>query len=168
MCKISRVLIKTTDPQWGKTFYEVAYAIFVLLKPSYYFKQLHCVAYVYTVVTEGNHHYFDPSLLPKKLWLIFMGKKQKKIFWKKIQNDRLKKTEFFNFPNSQYFLKKFQGWVLWLVGLLMQRALIELNLYVCEAVPNKLKNSLKTQNWELAVLKISIFFQSAILKRFFF
>ena len=40
---------------------------------------------------------FDP--LPKKLWLIFMGMKQKKI-----QNDRLKKTEFFKIANSQNFL----------------------------------------------------------------
>jgi hypothetical protein len=41
---------------------------------------------------------------------------KKKIFFEKnIQNGRLKKTEFFNFANSQYFFVKFQGLVLGLV-----------------------------------------------------
>ena len=38
---------------------------------------------------QSNHQNFDPSLLAKKLWLIFMGMKQKKI-----QNGRLKKLSF--------------------------------------------------------------------------
>ena len=36
---------------------------------------VHCVAYV---GNQSNHQIFDPSLVPKKLWLIFMGMKQKK------------------------------------------------------------------------------------------
>ena len=49
----------------------------------------------------GNHQNFDPSFLFYKLWMIFMGMKQKKI-----QNGRLKKTEIFNSPNSQSFFMK--------------------------------------------------------------
>ena len=43
------------------------------------------------------------SLLTNKLWHVFMGMKQKFFFFflkKKIQNGRLKKTEFFNFVKS--------------------------------------------------------------------
>ena len=47
---------------------------------------------------QGNHQNFEKSLLSYKCWLIFIGMKQKKIFFeKKIQNGRLKKTEFFNY-----------------------------------------------------------------------
>ena len=42
-----------------------------------------------------------------------MGKKQKKNL-----NGRLKKTEFFNSANSQYFFEKFHGLVLGLVELI--------------------------------------------------
>ena len=46
--------------------------------------------------------------------------KQKKIIFlkKKIQNGRLKKTEFFKIANSQTFLWKFHGLVLGLVELI--------------------------------------------------
>ena len=44
-----------------------------------------------------NHQNFDPSLLHKKLWLIFMGMKQKN------PNGRLKKTEFFKTATSHFF-----------------------------------------------------------------
>ena len=51
---------------------------------------------------QGNHQNFEKSLLTNKLWHVFMGMKQKKNFFlkKKIQNGRLKKTEFFNFAKS--------------------------------------------------------------------
>ena len=51
---------------------------------------------------------FDPSLLTSKLWLVFMGKKQKKNFFseKKIQNGRLKKTTFFKITNFQKIFMK--------------------------------------------------------------
>ena len=52
---------------------------------------------------QGNHQNFQKSLLTNKLWHVSMGMKQKKIFFekkKKIQNGRLKKTEFFNFAKS--------------------------------------------------------------------
>ena len=51
-------------------------------------------------------------LLTIKLWLIFMGKKQKKIFFwkKKIQNGRLKKSAFFKIANSQNFFVKI-SWI---------------------------------------------------------
>ena len=53
---------------------------------------------------------FDQSLLPKKLWLLFMGMKQNKIFFeKKIKHDRPKKTKFFKTVNFQYFYAKISG-----------------------------------------------------------
>ena len=48
-------------------------------------------------------------LLHYKYWLIFMRMKQKKI-QKKFKNGRLKKTEFFNSANSQYFFSKI-SWI---------------------------------------------------------
>ena len=65
-------------------------------------------------------------MVPVNLWAILIGMKRKKYIWKKNQNGQLKKTEIFNFPNSQYF---FMMW---------------LNLYGCEAVRHKLKNGQKT------------------------
>ena len=50
---------------------------------------------------QGNHQNFKKTLVSYKCWLIFIGMKQKKI-----QNGRLKKTEIFNSPNSQYFFMK--------------------------------------------------------------
>jgi hypothetical protein len=49
-----------------------------------------------------------------------MGMKQNFFFFlkKKIQNGRLKKTEFFKIANSQNFLRKFHGLVLGLVELI--------------------------------------------------
>ena len=35
------------------------------------------------ILDQGNHQNFDPTLIPKKLWPIFMGRKQKKIFFEK-------------------------------------------------------------------------------------
>ena len=40
------------------------------------------------------------KLIQKKLWLIFKGTKQKKIFF---ENGWLKKTEFFKIANSEIF-----------------------------------------------------------------
>ena len=62
-----------------------------------------------------NHHNIEnwvPSILTHNLWLIFMGMRQKKIFFlkKKIQNGRLKKRSFFNSVNSQYFFVKI-SWI---------------------------------------------------------
>ena len=54
---------------------------------------------------QGNHQNFNPSLLLKTLWLIFMGMKQKK---SKITDS--KKTEFFYSANSQYFFSKI-SWI---------------------------------------------------------
>ena len=49
---------------------------------------------------QSNHQNFKKSLLSCKCGLIFIGMKQKKIFFlkNKIQNGRLKKTEFFKRP----------------------------------------------------------------------
>ena len=56
---------------------------------------------------QGKHPNFDPSILPYKFGLIFMGiKKKKKKFEKKIQNGRLKKSSFFKIANSQNFFAK--------------------------------------------------------------
>ena len=65
---------------------------------------------------QRYHQKFDPFLISKNLWLIFMEMKQKNIsfFEKKNQNGRLKKSEFFKIANSQYFLW-FYGLVIGLV-----------------------------------------------------
>ena len=57
---------------------------------------------------QGKHQNVDTSILPYKFGLIFMGMKQKKIFFfeKKIQNGRLKKSSFFKIANSQNFFTK--------------------------------------------------------------
>ena len=49
----------------------------------------------FLAVNHHNHKNLVPSILTHNLWLIFMGMKQKKI-----QNGRLKKTEFFNIAKS--------------------------------------------------------------------
>ena len=51
---------------------------------------------------QCNHQNFEKSLLSCKCGLIFIGMKQKKNFFlkNKIQNGRLKKTEFFNYPQK--------------------------------------------------------------------
>ena len=51
--------------------------------------------------TSENIKISNPSILPYKFGLIFMGMKQKKKIEKKNQNGRLKKTEFFKIANSQ-------------------------------------------------------------------
>ena len=51
---------------------------------------------------QGNHHNFDPSLLPKKT--VFIKMKQKTFFFeKKFQNGQLKKTEFFKNTKNTFF-----------------------------------------------------------------
>ena len=69
--------------------------------------------------TQGNHQNFDPSLLTNKLWLVFMGMKQKKIFFlkKKFKMADWKKGHFSKSPILDIFLWKFNGLVLGLVGL---------------------------------------------------
>ena len=51
---------------------------------------------------QSNHQHFEKSLLSCKCGLIFIGMKQKNFFFlkNKIQNGRLKKTEFFNYPQK--------------------------------------------------------------------
>ena len=76
-----------------------------LLYPAICFMYIHspskCLAWVKKWCHAWLDQNFDPSLLTNKLWLVFVGMKQKKKFYeKKIQNGRLKKTEFFNFAKS--------------------------------------------------------------------
>ena len=62
------------------------------------------------------------TMLPKKLWLIFMGMKQKRNIEKKIQNGQLKKTACFHSANSKYIFPKISGispWIsriVWCIG----------------------------------------------------
>ena len=50
---------------------------------------------------QGKHQNFDPTILPYKFGLIFMGMKQKNSKWP------TQKTEFFKIANSQnFFVKK--------------------------------------------------------------
>ena len=68
---------------------------------------------------QDNHQNFEKSLLTNKLWHVFMGMKQKKIFfWKKnFQNSRQKKAYFSKSPILEIFSRKFLRLVLGLVGL---------------------------------------------------
>ena len=55
---------------------------------------------------QDNHQ----NLLSYKRWLIFIGMKQKHFFLEKMAKMAdSKKTEIFNFPNSQYFFEKNSG-----------------------------------------------------------
>ena len=51
---------------------------------------------------QGNHQNFEKSLLPHKLWLIWIRISKKKYFFlkEKILNCQLKKTDFFNYPQK--------------------------------------------------------------------
>ena len=50
----------------------------VMLKTAY--TELHMfMQLLFWAGNQSNHQNFDPSLLPKKLWLIFMGMKQKTV-----------------------------------------------------------------------------------------
>ena len=62
---------------------------------------------------QGNHQNFDPSLIPKKLWPIFMGMKQKEKFsWKKKSKmAESKKLSFSKSPILKRILWKFCGLV---------------------------------------------------------
>ena len=78
------------------------------------------LSFLHSFLAVNHHNYKDwvPSILTHNLCLIFMGMKQFFFFLKKkIQNGRLKKRSFFKIANSQYFLWKFYGLVLGLVGL---------------------------------------------------
>jgi hypothetical protein len=57
---------------------------------------------------QGKHKNFDPSFLPYKFRLILIGIKQKRI-----QNGRLKKTEFFKIADSQKIFSKISQIVPW-------------------------------------------------------
>ena len=67
---------------------------------------------------QGKHHNFDPSILPYKFGLIFIGMKQKFFFFskKKFKMADSKKSSFFKIANS-HFLRKIFRWVLGLVEL---------------------------------------------------
>ena len=69
---------------------------------------------------QGNHQNFVASFIPTKLWPIFMGMKQKKIFfWKrKSKMADSKKLSFSKLPILKIFMQKLYGLVLGLVGLI--------------------------------------------------
>ena len=80
--------------------------------PRMYYKHwlhtlLHCIKRDITHSKEfsgnqGNHQNFDPSLLLKKLWLIFMGIKQKKIFFLKNPKPKYRIQKIVIFYLHQY------------------------------------------------------------------
>ena len=71
-----------------------------------------------------NHHNIKnwvPSILTHNLWLIFMGMKQKKIFFllkKKFKMADSKKLSFSTSPKAEQFPPKFHRLVLGIVGLI--------------------------------------------------
>ena len=113
---------------------------------------------------QGNHQNFEKSLLTNKLWHVFMGMKQKKNFFfeKKIQNGRLKKTEFFNFAKSWAISAKISWigpWVSRIDWCPSHQSILLTQGPIHEIFTKKF--------WELAILKNEIFFESAILNFFF-
>ena len=113
-------------------------------------------------VNHHNEKNWVLSFLTHNLRLILMRMKQKEKFFfekKKIKMADSKKVHFSKSPILKIFLWKFLGFVLGLVGLIvMQRALLHLNLYGCEAVRHKRKNSLKTQKKQNRTSDISEIF----------
>ena len=65
----------------------------------------------FLAVNHQYHKNWIPSMITHNLWLIFMGMKQK------IQNGWLKKTEFFNSANPQYFFVKISWMGPWVSGI---------------------------------------------------
>ena len=65
---------------------------------------------------QEKHQNFNPSILPYEFGLILIGMKQT-FFFKKIQNDQLKRLSFSKSPILKFFSWKFLRWVLGLVGL---------------------------------------------------
>ena len=64
------------------------------------------------ILTVNHKNHWVPPILPYNLRLVLVGMKQKqktKKIWNKIQNDRLKKSDFFKTANSQYFFAKSSG-----------------------------------------------------------
>ena len=90
---------------WIKWWNEGEKCYFLSLKksfqPIYY---IQCCSYFYPPLLEIRViiKISKKFLVSYKLWLIWIRMKQKKIlfFEKKIQNGRLKKTEFFNYPQK--------------------------------------------------------------------
>ena len=68
---------------------------------------------------QGKHQNFDPSILPYKFGLIFMGMKQFFFFFskKKFKMADSKKAHFSKSPILKIFSPKYLRWVLGLVGL---------------------------------------------------
>ena len=72
-------------------FYLVPTVLFIFLSPPRFLLEIRVIIKI-----------SKKFLVSHKLWLIWIRMKQKKIFFlkKKIQNGRLKKTEFFNYPQK--------------------------------------------------------------------
>ena len=69
---------------------------------------------------QGKHHNLDPSILPYKFGLIFMGMKQKKFIFfrkKKFKMADSKKAHFSKWPILKIFSRKSLRSVLGLIGL---------------------------------------------------
>ena len=64
---------------------------------------------------QGKHQNFDSSILPYKFGLIFMGIKQKKIFFFEKKNSKWPTQKKFIFQNrqfSKFFRENFSDWSL--------------------------------------------------------
>ena len=76
--------------------------------------RLYTVKQIITHNYQGNHQNFNPSLILKQLWLMFIGMKQKKFFFSKANFKMAdSKTDFFKMFNSQ---KK--SWIVPCVGMI--------------------------------------------------
>ena len=106
-------------PSHPSPYADVIYGWF--LRRSATYSPSKCLAWVKKCCHVWLDQNFEPSLLTNKLWLIFMGKKQKKKFFswkKKIKMADSKKVHFSKSPILKIFLWKFHGLVLGLVGLI--------------------------------------------------
>ena len=67
-----------------ESFRELGISVLTFLFSIWGYTVLHLFTQLlFWVGKQNNHQNFDPSLLPKKLWLIFMRMKHKKVFLEK-------------------------------------------------------------------------------------
>ena len=118
MTKASYYIFLSRFVNFSRSFCSNAYlSLFNQIYSTYTVQYIHCVGNLTPTHSkefsgnQGNHQNFDPSLLPKKLWLIFMGLKQKK--------------PLFSIPPIlNIFVWKFIRLVLGLVGLIDAKGIV--------------------------------------------
>ena len=119
---ISSLFLHKTGSQWVELLSTGGAFLFSRVSNLSCYRSMYTVLHMFRQVLFGagnqsNHQNFKKSLLSCKCGLIFIGMKQKKIFfWKiKFKIADSKKLSFSTPPIFNIFLQKFQGLVLGLV-----------------------------------------------------